>query len=233
MTAVWTASGTNAGALDRGFSSAAFTFTGVTLGVGDIYVFVGFEGSGIAPPSAVKIDGVSATQVGSTLFSGTAVCFSVWTAACVHATGDIVVTPGGGVDTTACNWGVATGEGVPIVTTFTSAGTANPQGPVTGTILANGVGVFSIFSTFGNGAIPAAWNNATALTSMEAGVATSNQGGCSGAFSTAAGAASVTVTWTQFAAETMFMLAFPASGGGPSSLPSGLPRLIMLNVGDQ
>lgn len=224
MTAVWTASGTNAGAVDTGFSASAFNLSSTaTLGTGDIYLFIYQEGSGVNIPSLITIGGAPATQVGSSILVGTTFVASVWTVPSVLATGSIVITPNATFGGCMGNWGLATGEGTPVLTSFSNTGAANDQGPVPGTIPINGVGVFSIGAVFGNGTIPATWHGTSNSdnTHMEAGVATGNQIGGSGTSSITPGAASVTVTFQTFVNQAIIMLAFPATPGvgdtfGPS-----------------
>lgn len=215
MTAIWSASGTNAAGNDFAFGSTPWTIASATLGVGDIYLVL-FEESAVTfsiPLPTLTIDGVSATQVGSSILSS-ADRMTVWKATVTHTSGNIVVTPTSNGLTVAATWGLIIGNGSPVITSAVTSGSTT-QGPVTGTILANGVGVCVIGGTFGNACNPSTWAGATRVAAMEGGTAAANQSGVSGATVTSAGAASVTVTnaaWN-FSNNIMVMLAFPDAGG--------------------
>jgi len=213
MAATWAATGTNAGGFDGGFGSGAWTVTSATLGIGDIYLFLYDEQTSGTPVPSVVIDGVSATQVGSSQTNAGNDRASIWKATVTHTTGNIVITPGTIFATVAANWGLITGNGAPVQTNVQNSGVTT-QGPITGTVPTNGVGVCSMGGRFGNGATTS-WTGATVNTHMEGGIGTSNSSGVTGAVITAAGASSATASGSQwdFGNNFMAMLAFPASGG--------------------
>lgn len=211
MAATWT--GTGAGGFDGGFATSTWTITGATLGVGDIYLFV-FVEAGNGRTLTVTIDGVSATLVDTVQSNTGNDSLSIYKAACSNATGNIVISDAFVFATVSANWGLATGEGTPVAT-YAIGGNGTTQGPVTGTVLSNGVGALCIASMFGNAGNPSTWSGATRIAAMEGGVATGNASGCSGATVTSAGAVSATVTggsgWN-FTNNIMALLAFPAAG---------------------
>lgn len=210
MAATWT--GTGAGGFDGGFATSTWTITGATLGFGTIYLFVFVEG-GNGRTLTVTIDGVSATQVDTAQSNSGNSTLTIYKATCANATGNIVISDAFGFGTVCANWGLGTGEGAPVAT-YAIGGNGTTQGPVTGTILSNGVGALCIASTFGNGGNPSTWSGATRIAATEGGVGTGNQSGCAGATVTSAGAVSATVTggsgWN-FTNNIMALLAFPVS----------------------
>jgi hypothetical protein len=229
MAAVWSAAGTNAASFDAAFAPLSWTITAATLGVGDIYLFLYAEQVGTTVPTVV-IDGVTATQVGTTLHGTNTGNMSIWKATVTHASGNISISSASSYATLAASWGLITGNGAPTLTSVETTGAAaSPgQGPITGTVPANGVGVIAIGATFGSASNT--WDSpATNNPNMDASAATSNKSGVAGA-TIGAGTISVhntTAGWA-FNDNWMVMLSFPSSGGGGSTLP---PQLMVRGIG--
>lgn len=236
MAISWTADGAYAAEAP----SNPITISSASLGNGDIYLFLYAElYNGATSDISLTINGVSATQVGSSLTIGNDAAMVWKVAANSGATGNIVIsTTAGTWAGVAANWFVITGEGTPVLTTFDSNfAQADPQGPVTGTVTTGGLAVVSFLVNQPSGTpLPVTWAGATTAGSgTEAYSATGNTIGCSMASVTAGGAASVTAEGTGadtgFTNSAMLMLAFPAGGGGGGnvSLASiAVPRKIFL-----
>lgn len=236
MAATWTTGTTNAGGFDAAFGTLSWTTGTVDLGIGDIYLF--FFSELVSTLPAITIDGVTATQVGSTLVLGNAAGLSCWKATATHATGVIsFIDAVNSYGTVAANWGLVAGNGAPTLTSVETNG-ATTQGPVTGTIASNGVGVASYASTFANGIGTPTWTGATRIVAMEGGIGTSNQSGVLGASTSTAGAASITIAATplNFSDNGMMLLAFPPSGGAtaPFTSPQNdvIPHAIRISRAD-
>ncbi len=223
MAATWSATGTNAAFSNRGGVSGTWTISSATLGTGDIYLWFTADASGgvgsFVP--TVTIDGNTAPQQDSTQYITNLVVLTIHKVACTSATGTITINIPVGATTVAACWGLITGNGAPTYTYTQNAGIADPQGPVTGTIASNGVGVAVIAGLFAP-AGGTGWSGATGNSNMNSRNTTGNETGTGGATTTTA-SASVTATGWSFATNIMSLVAFPPSA---STVPSGWDYIV-------
>jgi hypothetical protein len=193
MAVTWTPT-FGAGA-NNGFSTATQTFTGLTLGTGDIIVCVYLtQNTSGTPPSAVTVAGKSATLIGSCAAGGgPAGLASVWLATGVtSATGSIVVTAGSVISIVGIQGGLLVGENAATVAATFNNPTAHgdPQ-TISVTIPSGGISLVFIVNQADVG-IPTTWVNVTDNAQLQWTVTTGNTGQGDGGQATASGTASAT-----------------------------------------
>lgn len=230
-----------AASIAAGGSSTTNTFSGVTLGTGDIYLFAFIDSADLL--TGVVIGGVTASPIG-TSGGGSIGQGSGWKAVGVSTpTGNIVVTSNNNIQILGVNWFLVTGEdNTSAVYTATSAEGFNMTDPasVVGNISTGGVGLVAVASTITSGTRnPVTWTNCVSPgnTTLETFVATGNQLSMGGNYTIATGA-TVTVTGSGTASfsgscgEIMMISLAQSSGGGGSNTPSfgGFNDPIVLNI---
>lgn len=169
MTIAYT--GTFGAASNDSFSTGTHTYSGLTLGIGDIIVWTWNDN---AVTQSITVAGISATRLGTS--GGTHIELSVWLATGINsATGSVVVTSAGAFSlaVVAVCGGLLTGENSSTpTTTLATIGGADPQS-IAGIIPASGAGIWCVTAecTTGN---PATWTNVTRDSATEASIATGN-----------------------------------------------------------
>lgn len=148
--------------------------------------------AGAGTPTAVTINGVTATQAGATITDTANTAVQLWYASVTSGTGNITETGGTG-NMCASVWAITGASSSTPVSTNSFNGLsptqADPQGPMSSITLASGdVGAFFIGGTFHTSTVnPTTWVQSTRDAAAETALATGNGCAVSGSHISAAG----------------------------------------------
>ncbi len=195
------------GQASTGGASPLTIGSGIVFSTGVVGVGIAQDrgGGAVGAPTAVTINGVAATQIGTTVSDGTQNGVSCWYAPVTAGTGNVTITNVGGFGETAANGWMITGNLSNIPTANSSFNgfsptQADPQGPMSLTVASGGVAMAVVGSNFKPVTVnPTTWVAATRDALTEAENATGNEIAIAGAHITGAGTfgieASGTTSW--------------------------------------
>lgn len=206
--------------------------TGVTLGTGDIVLFVYSETN--VTVSGVTIGGVTATKIGDSGAPGSANTYngSAWIAKNVStSTGNISISTSGSYNMVGANWYLVTGEdntsGAFTNVNHDAFDGTNPS-LITATVPSGGVGLVSLGAGIFGATTrnPTTWTSCVASgnTTLESIATTGNAMNVAGNYTTTSGSVSPGASGTNSyagACTQMMMVTFSAAAGGDTLFVGG------------